>query len=95
MVNKTTIKHDPALAQLEHDIAYIQRSLLQRQKFTDRPNSHTGQRDNKPAAASGGRIRGGGGEIWGDKIAPKLDCHYFDPTCAAGGSQMATQKNFC
>ena len=28
----------------------------------------------------------GGGEVWGGKIAPKFDCHYFDPTCAAGGS---------
>ena len=25
--------------------------------------------------------------VWGGKIDPKFDCHYFDPTCAAGGSQ--------
>ena len=30
------------------------------------------------------------GWVWGDKIDPKFDCHYFDPTCAAGGS---TQRN--
>ena len=24
--------------------------------------------------------------VWGGKIDPKFDCHYFDPTCAAGGS---------
>ena len=22
--------------------------------------------------------------VWGGKIDPKFDCHYFDPTCAAG-----------
>ena len=24
--------------------------------------------------------------VLGGKTAPKFDCHYFDPTCAAGGS---------
>ncbi|MCP4115730.1 MAG: hypothetical protein GY737_10055 [Desulfobacteraceae bacterium] len=54
MVNKTTVKEAPVFGQLEHDIAYIRRSILPGQKFPDRPNSHAGQRDNKPAAAGGG-----------------------------------------
>ena len=28
--------------------------------------------------------------VWGGKIDPKFDCHYFDPTCAAGGALSDT-----
>ncbi len=62
MVNKTrlTVKNAPLFGLLQHDIAYIQRSLLQGHQFPDSPNSHAGQRDNMPAAGGAG---GGGLEV--------------------------------
>ncbi len=41
------------------------------------------------ACSRRGGARGGVGEVWAGKIAPKFDCHFFDPTCAAGGALSA------
>ena len=35
---------------------------------------------------SGGEIEVVVERVWGGKIDPKFDCHYFDPICAAGGA---------
>jgi len=86
MMQKTQPKEDPVGGQLARDANWVCAHVQAEKPHPDRP-ALSNITHNMPAAAGvGGEIEVVVERVWGGKIDPKFDCHYFDPTCAAGGS---------